>query len=131
MNYKKLTDYIGKLNPGKWMQNPQPGNGSKENPFIVPYVSYDEIAMQFYQDIYAVCDEAKINYSGILEKYGIDKIPNLEDYDVSSVDADLLLCLMMHVTRRDRFCEGYFNRFIEAGILDKWLSRLKEIDEKA
>lgn len=113
------------------MPNPQPENGSKENPFIVPYVSYDEIAMQFYQDIYAVCDEAKIYYSGILEKYGIDKIPNLEDYDVSSVDADLLLCLMMHVTRRDRFCEGYFNRFIEAGILDKWLSRLKEIDEKA
>lgn len=113
------------------MPNPQPGNGSKENPFIAPFASYDETVMQFYKDIYAVCDEAKINYSGILEKYGIDKIPNLEDYDVSSVDADVLPCLMLHVTRRDRFCEGYFNTFIEAGILDKWLSRLKEIDEKA
>ena len=126
--YEKLTQYIGKLNPGKWMPDPQPGDGTDENPYIMPFVDYDEIVMAYYQDVYKVIEELNIDYAAILEKTGMDKVQNLEEYDISGADGEILLCLLLHIIRRDRFCEGYLNRFIQNGMIEKWLKRLNEID---
>lgn len=127
--YERLTQYIGKLNPGKWMPDPQPGDGTEENPYIMPFVDYDEIVMAYYQDVYKVFEELNIDYAAILEKTGMDKVKNLEEYDISCADGETLLCLLLHVIRRDRFCEGYLNRFIENGVIQKWLLRLSDIDK--
>lgn len=126
--YEKLTQYIGKLNPGKWMSDPQPGDGTLENPYIMPFVDYDEIVMTYYRDVYKVVEELNIDYAAVLEKTGMDKIQNLEEYDISDADGETILCLLLHVIRRDRFCEGYLNRFIQNGMIEKWLKRLNEID---
>lgn len=126
--YERLTQYIGKLNPGKWMPDPQSGDGTDENPYIMPFVDYDEIVMAYYQDVYKVIEELNIDYAAILEKTGMDKVKNLEEYDISGADGEILLCLLLHIIRRDRFCEGYLNHFIQNGIIEKWLQKLNDID---
>lgn len=127
--YEKLTQYIGKLNPGKWVPDPQPGDGTNENPYIMPSVDYYEIVMAYYQDVYKVFEELDVDYAAVLENTGMDKVNNLEEYDISTADGDVILCLLLHVIRRDRFCEGYLNRFIENGVIQQWLLKLRDIDK--
>lgn len=53
-----------------------------------------------------------------------------ENADVSNLDGYTILFMIFSTIRGERFCNGLVSGYIENGSMDKWLSRLKEIDEK-
>lgn len=70
------------------------------------------------------------DYQKILEENGIEwDFNSMNDADVSSLGELCVLALLMGVIRADRFCEGAFLHFLESGAVERWLLRLKEIDE--
>ena len=50
--------------------------------------------------------------------------------DVSKMDGQGVMALIMAAVRAERFCDGALKEFFENGSIEKWLLRLKEIDEK-
>jgi len=128
MKYKIITDYCGKLNPGKMEPDPQPGDGSEENPFVMPYYVYDEVVENFISDFYTLYKSLPENSEGymkILEDNKIEIGDSLESLDVSGLESNVILNIIMTIIRQDRFCEGLINRYIKNGCMEKWLLELK------
>ena len=53
---------------------------------------------------------------------------SMESVDVSDREAKVVLALLLGVFRAERFCDGAIKEFLETGCIQKWLERLKEID---
>ena len=49
--------------------------------------------------------------------------------DVSSLDGQTIMALIMGVVRAERFCDGELLEFFKDGSIEKWLQRLQQIDE--
>ena len=49
--------------------------------------------------------------------------------EISALDGQYMLALILAVVRAERFCEGVLLSFLENGAILKWLERLKSIDE--
>ena len=49
--------------------------------------------------------------------------------DVSRMDGQGVMALIMAAVRAERFCDGALKEFFENGSIEKWLCRLKEIEE--
>ena len=128
--YEQITSYLGKLTPGHWKYPEKQGDGSKENPYIAGWIDYDETTEEFISKMYEVVPNGGKDYGEVLreinQKYG-------DDYykvDISKLNGDMILYMMFAVIRGERFCEGIISKYIEKGTMDKWLTRLKELDEK-
>jgi hypothetical protein len=52
----------------------------------------------------------------------------MEKADVSDLNAQCVLSLVMGAIRAERFCDGALLDFFESGCILKWLERLNEID---
>lgn len=131
MKYETITDYCGKLNPGKLEPEKQSGDGSEEKPYIIPYYEYDETVESFISDFYRLYESLPENSEGymkILENNGIEMGNSLETLDVSGFEPNVILNIMMTIIRQDRFCEGLINRYIKNGCMENWLSELKKTD---
>ena len=48
--------------------------------------------------------------------------------DVSDKDAQCVLALILGAVRAERFCDGALMGFFKDGSIEKWLTRLLEID---
>ena len=130
MEYTRITQYCGKLIPGKWQPEKQTGNGSSENPYVMPYVVFDENVEKFLEDFYALYNSLYDNndYFQILKDNGIQLDDSLKDMDVKKLEDYVIMNMILAVIRQDRFCEGLLNDFIGSGCIDKWLYELKERD---
>ena len=53
----------------------------------------------------------------------------MSEADVSSLDGQCIMALIMGAVRAERFCDGALLRFFREGCIRKWLERLKEIDD--
>ncbi|MDR2604394.1 MAG: ADP-ribosylglycohydrolase family protein [Desulfovibrio sp.] len=106
---KFITKYKGKTtNPGMAY--------SFEAEFYVFLKMNDEYGLKQYVDI--------------LQKNGLEwKEASLRNADVSKLDETAVLALVTAVLRADHFSDGIFETFAREGILEKWLVRLKEIDD--
>ena len=94
---------------------------------------YEQTAELFISDVYAFADahaEYELNsYMRILEDNGLKwDYQVLFDADVSRMDAQCVLAMLMGAVRAERFCEGILLDFLKSGAIHKWLKRLKEID---
>lgn len=70
-------------------------------------------------------------YADILKQNGLEwEEASLRNADVSKLDELAVLALMMGILRADHFSEGILEVFAREGILEKWLVRLKEIDDE-
>ena len=54
----------------------------------------------------------------------------MENADVSNLDGNTVMAMLMGVIRADRFSEGTLLSFCESGHIIQWLKRLLEIDRK-
>ena len=52
----------------------------------------------------------------------------MSEADVSALDAQCIMALIMGAVRADRFCEGALMDFFKDGSIKKWLERLKKLD---
>lgn len=50
--------------------------------------------------------------------------------DVSELDGQAVMALLLGAVRAERFCDGALLDFFEDGSVKRWLLRLREIDDK-
>jgi hypothetical protein len=68
-------------------------------------------------------------YGEILKKYGIEwGFESMDNADISNMDGNGVMALLMAAIRADRFCSGVLMEFQEKGCLEKWVRRLAEIE---
>lgn len=100
-----------------------------------PFVSYSECVHEL---IHAVSefveknpDMGVHNYSEILKANGIEwGTRSMEAADVSKLDTQAVLALLLGAIRAERFCDGALLGLLESGAILRWLKRLQEIDSE-
>lgn len=134
--YESLTRYLPDLDEaecyGDWVIDRE-SKGTVDDPIQMPYVNYDRLVMDIEQAIYAFMDEHpefELNrYSDILEKSGLKWDGQvMTNADVSELEGQAVMALLMGAVRADRFCEGALLGFFEDGSIRRWLARLADID---
>ncbi|MDH6563330.1 hypothetical protein M2166_002163 [Bacillus sp. TBS-096] len=133
--FESLTKYIPMLREdhiGEWVID-QENDGTAERPIQMPFVNYSETVRHFIEGVYTFAEQHQelelIRYREILKENGIEGgLNGIENGDLSHLNAQCVLALIMGVVRAERFCEGaVFNSFKSGAIL-KWLERLKNLD---
>ena len=124
--YEVLTKYIGQFEDvGTWIIDRE-NDGSKEHPIQMPYMSYSKAIMKFLSEMDAFM---VYNYQEVLKRNDLRWEMEMGNADVSGFDAEAVLALLTGAVRAERFCDGAFASFVRSGAVDRWLWRLKEIDE--
>ena len=133
--YTELTDMLGKIPQdelGNWIIDRE-NDGTMDHPVQMPFVEYSELVRGFVTAVYRFEEEhSEYGLSGyihILEKHDIewgDK--SMAAADVSDMDGQGVMALLMGAVRAERFCDGALLDFFENGCIQKWIERLKEID---
>ena len=134
--YSVLTKYINLLkndNVGEWICDKE-NDGSAERPMHLPFVIYSITVDRLADDIYKFAKESDeivpSKYAEILQANGIEwNSDSMIKADVSVLDAQCILALLIASLRAERFCDGALLGFIESGAVTRWLKRLQELDE--
>ena len=129
-----LIDKIKEDSIGEWIIDKE-NDGTPEHPIQMPFVVYSRIVRQFEDAVYNFEEEhpeyGLNRYGLILENCGINwGTESMSTVDVSKMDAQCVMALMMGAVRAERFCDGALKEFFENGSIERWLCRLKEIEEK-
>ena len=135
--FESLTKYIQQLKDdkfGDWVIDRE-NDGTPEHPIHMPFVNYSENVDFFRKDVWRFMEEnedMELNrYRDILNENGIEwGSDSMSEADVSSLNAQCVMALIMGAIRAERFCDGALLDFFENGSILKWLERLKEIDEE-
>lgn len=134
--FENLIKYISSLEGddfGAWVDDRE-NDGSPEHPIQMSFINYSETADRFIADVYDFMDrneEMELNcYADILNKNGLKwESKSMHEADVSKLDAQCVMALIIGAVRADRFSEGALLKFFQDGSVRKWLERLKELDE--
>ena len=122
--YKALTDYLPKFendHRGAWAVDRSFGCCTAEgNRFIR--------TVQSFMDEHP---EYELNqYQRILEANGLEwGTKSMKGAEVSILDGNCVMALIIGAIRANRFSTGALLDFFESGAIERWLLRLKEIDE--
>lgn len=130
-----LTKYIPLLRRerlGEWVIDKE-NDGTAEHPIQMPYVNYSETVRRFIEDVYTFAEQHQemeiTRYREILKENGIEwGMNDMEDVDVSNLNSQCVLALIMGVLRAERFCEGVILDFFTNGTIVKWLERLERLE---
>ena len=133
--FENLIKYLPLLeddNIGTWIIDRE-NDGSPEHPIQMPFVNYSEMVHDFIKDVYDFEEKNKdfelTRYGEILEKNGLEwGSKSMSEADVSSLDGQCIMALIMGAVRAERFCDGALLGFFKDGSIKKWLERLKKID---
>ena len=133
--FESLTKYIPMLQEdriGEWVID-QENDGTAERPIQMPFVHYSETIRHFIEDVYTFADQHQelelIRYREILKENGIEGGPNdLENVDISNLNVQCVLALIMGVVSAERFCDGAILGSFKSGAVLQWLERLKNLD---
>lgn len=132
--FDKLLSFIPLLKDdgfGEWIIDRE-NDGSPEHPIHFPYVSYSECVNDLVHAIYDFQENNEDfglrNYSDILNEHGIEwGTDSMASADVSTIDAQTVMALLVGAVRAERFCDGALLNFLKSGMILKWLERLQEI----
>ncbi|MCR5375510.1 MAG: DUF6508 domain-containing protein [Lachnospiraceae bacterium] len=104
--------------------------GTAEDPIPMGYISYSNAVGQLVEAIYAFVDANPDydlrQYHTILEEYGYEDVSPLE-IDVSKVDSKCLMAMFVWLVRGERFSDGLILDALKAGVVQRWMARLREI----
>ena len=132
--FAELTKYLPLLeddNIGSLIIDRE-NDDTPEHPIQMPFVNYSEMVHRFIDDVYDFSDNNKdfeLNrYGEILERNGLEwGSKSMSEADVSSLDAQCVMALIMGAVRAERFCDGALLGFFKDGSIRRWLVRLKEV----
>ena len=136
--YSSLISFIPRLRGGEYGEvypKKQSGDGSVEKPYQMPYFVYNDVVSEFERVVYGFekeHPEFRLNqYMDIMLLNGLrwDE-ESMAKADVSHMNGQGVLALILGAIRAERFCSGALNSFLEQGCIDKWLTRLQEIEKK-
>ena len=130
-----LTKYISMIQPdsiGEFVIDKE-NDGTTEHPIQMPFVGYSEIVNNFIDDVYVFEERNKdmelTRYGDILKDNGLEwDTESMKNADVSNLNAQCVLALIMGAVRAERFCDGALLDFFKSGYILKWLERLKSIE---
>ncbi|GLF92234.1 hypothetical protein Saga11_34930 [Bacillus safensis] len=133
--FEILTKYISMLQEdriGEWVID-QENDGTAEHPIQMPFVNYSETVRHFIEDVYTFAEHHQemelTRYREILLENGIEWGTNdMEHVDISNLNAQCVLALIMGALRAERFSERAIFNFFKSGAILKWLERLKNLD---
>ncbi|CAM2861758.1 DUF6508 domain-containing protein [Erysipelothrix tonsillarum] len=108
-------------------------DGTLEHPIQMPFVDYSEMVDNFIDDVYAFEESNKdmelTRYEDILKDNGLEwDSESMKNADISSLNAQCVLALIMGAVRSERFCDGALLDFFKSGCILKWLDRLNNIE---
>lgn len=127
--YEQVTSYLGKLKPAHLKYPENQGDGSLENPYIAGWPEYDEITSEFMHKMYEFVPNGGQNYDEVIYKAtGYDCHNDLTTVDVSRLDGNTILYMIFSIIRGERFSDGLFSSYVANGTMDKWLTKLQELD---
>lgn len=137
--FERITKYLPELEKaesyGEWIVDRE-SKGTMDDPIQMPYVNYGRTVIGMERAIYAFVESHPeyelTRYSDILERNGLswnDRV--MSEADVSKLDGQAMMALLLGAVRAERFCDGALLRFFEDGSVKRWLLRLREIDENA
>lgn len=117
---------------GNWVVDRE-SKGTMDDPIKMPYVNYETTVADVEQAIYDFVDEYPeyelTHYYDILERNGLEwDSQAMSGADVSELDGQAVMALLLGAVRAERFCDGALLGFFEDGSMRRWLLRLKEID---
>jgi len=135
--YEELTRFIPAIIDdgfGKWIIDHK-NDGTPEHPIQFPFINYSECVRELEHAVYEFDkknpDMELHNYGAILEANGIEwGTRSMEAANVSNMDAQVVLALLLGAIRAERFCDGALLGFLESGAILRWLKRLQEIDSE-
>lgn len=130
-----LTKYIPLIQDHSFCERVVYKDGTLKEPIQISNVNYSEILYNFIDDVYTFEERNKdmelTCYEKILEDHGLEWAEDsMKNADVSSLNAQVILALIMGAIRADRFSEGALLDFFESGCILKWLESLKSIEGK-
>ena len=121
--FDSLTCYLDKFETdeiGKWSY------GDKNS---FPFPAYTELIHEFIKDVHDFCENNPEydlwHYRDKMKSYGLKSDKSA---DISSLDVEAVLTLIMWVVRGERFCDGLILSSIKEGRMQAMLRRLKELD---
>lgn len=117
---------------GSWVVDRE-SKGTMDDPITMPYVNYGTTVADVEQAIYDFVDEHPeyelTHYRDILERNGLEwGSQAMSGADVSELDGQAVMALLLGAVRAERFCDGALLGFFEDGSMRRWLLRLKGID---
>ena len=133
--FENLTRYLGELkacsNFGEWCG--MGSHGTSENQ--MPFVSYSKLTLNVVKEISAIVHshpELQLtSYQSVLEEKGIEmSAKSFDRTDVSKLNGQAVMAMLVCMVRMDRFVEGLMLEYLENGKFAEWIGRLKELDEE-
>lgn len=117
---------------GNWVVDRE-SKGTMDDPIKMPCVNYGTTVADVAQAIYDFVDEHPeyelTHYRDILERNGLEwGSQAMSGADVSELDGQAVMALLLGAVRAERFCDGALLGFFEDGSMRRWLLRLKGID---
>ena len=130
-----LTKYISMIqtdNIGEFVIDKE-NDGTPEHPIQMPFVGYSEMVHNFIDDVYTFEKSNKdmelTRYGEILKDNGLEwDSESMKSADISNLNLQCLMALIMGAVRAERFCDGALLDFFKSGYILKWLERLKSIE---
>lgn len=128
----KYINCLGKDEYGEWVVD-RKNDGSSEHPIQMPFVNYSEVVDSFVQDVYKFEQEhpemGLTRYGEILSAHNIEwGSKPMGEADVSQLNAQCVMAMIMGAVRAERFCDGALLGFFKDGSILKWLERLQMLD---
>ena len=135
----KFDKLIGLLEPlesdgvGEWIIDKE-HKGTEDDPNHFPYPMYTEVVNELIEVVYEFEQQNPeyelTKYGELLKERGLEwGQRSMENADVSNMDAQGIMALLMGMVRGERFCDGAIMGMIKSGAVKKWLLRLQELKE--
>ena len=115
---------------GEWVIDRE-NDGTPDHPIHMPFVKYSELVINFVDDVYNFEEKNKdmelFRYNDILKENCIAWSSKfIKSVDVSNLDEQCVLALIMGAVRAERFCDGALLNCFKSGCISKWLKRLND-----
>lgn len=130
-----LTKYIPMIQTDSFGEGvtDKENDGTLKHPIQMPFMWYSQVLSNFIDDVYIFEENNKdmelTCYREILKENDIEWGSNsMKGTDVSSLNAQCVLALIMGAVRAERFCEGVLLDLFNSGCILKWLKRLNSIE---
>lgn len=118
---------------GTWIIDTE-HKGTKGGPKHFPFLCYTAVVDELIRQVYAFSEDNPdfelTKYGELLEERGLEwGSRSLESADVSSMDAQGIMAMLMGIVRGERFCDGAVLSACKSGSIVRWLERLKDISD--
>ncbi len=119
---------------GEWVIDKK-HKGTIDDPIQFPFPSYSDVVHELIRQVYSFEEENPdfelTNYRRLLSERGLEwGSKALEQADVSSIDAQGIMVMLMGIVRAERFCDGAILAACESGAILRWLQRLKTLRDE-